>query len=191
MRAEYINPDDLKKICRFMQNDNALALTVASKSGLRISDVLKIKPSDIDGTTVYYTAMKTGKKGSFRLPKKTIEQMFANSNDLWIFPSPMHPKNHKTRQAVYSDMTKARDIAKIKTHVTPHSTRRLFAVEVANSKGIYTAMEKLQHSNPDITKLYITTPDDVPAWAYKIADYIIDRVTKNVAELFDKYTTSV
>lgn len=191
MRAEYINADDLKKICRFMQVDNALALTVASKSGLRISDVLKIKPTDIDGTTIHYTAMKTGKQGSFRLPKRTIEQMFANSNDLWIFPSPRNPQEHKTRQAVYSDMTKARDIAKIKTHVTPHSTRRLFAVEVANTKGIQTAMERLQHSNPDITKLYITTPDDVPAWAYKIANYIIDKVTQNVAELFDKYATTV
>ena len=73
MRDEYINDYDLKKICSFMQNDNALALIVASKSGLRISDALKIKPSDIDGTTIHYTAMKTGKKGSFRLPKKTIE----------------------------------------------------------------------------------------------------------------------
>ena len=185
MRSEYINPDDLKLILKHMQPDNALALVVASKSGLRISDVLKIRPSDIVGNTVSFVAMKTGKAGTFKLPKKMIEQMFDNSNYLWVFPG-RTPNQHKTRQAVYTDMIKARELAKIKTHVTPHSTRRLFAVEIANNEGINSAMKKLQHSNSDITRLYITTPDDVPAWAYKIADYIIDKITKNVAELLDK-----
>lgn len=190
MRAEYINPNELSAICRYMQSDNALALKVASLSGLRISDVLKIRPSDITGTAVTYVAMKTGKQGTFKLPKKVIEQMFANSNNFWIFPG-RNPEQHKTRQAVYTDMIKARECAKVKTHVTPHSTRRLFAVEVANNEGIISAMKKLQHSNADITRLYIAKDDDIPAWAYKIADYIIDKVTHNVALLFDKHIINV
>lgn len=61
MRADYISPTIYQKIYHLLTYENALALRTSLETGLRISDVLKIKKDDLQGRTLEYVAQKTGK----------------------------------------------------------------------------------------------------------------------------------
>ena len=63
MRTDYIKPSIYKEVYQLMQYENALALRTSLETGLRIGDVLKMRPADIQGRTITYTAQKTGKAG--------------------------------------------------------------------------------------------------------------------------------
>lgn len=80
-------------------------------------------------------------------------------------------------------MKNASKAANLKHHATPHSTRKLFAVNTLNKKGFNAVMTALQHTNPETTKIYLADNSELtpPPWAYAIADYIIDKIAAIVA----------
>lgn len=178
MKSDIITLEEFKKIKKLLQPANALALETAAKTGLRIGDVLQLKTDNINDNLIHYVAQKTGKSGTAKIPQGLKTRLLNNAVNGWLFPG-RNPKKHRTRQAVFTDMTKAAKRLNLQHHATPHSTRKLFAVETLNKKGFNATMQALQHSNPNITRLYCydeksdTRP---PAWAYVIADYIIDKI---------------
>lgn len=184
MRSEIITHDELTKISRYLQPDNKLALDTAAITGLRIGDVLNLRDTNLIDNYIVFVAQKTGKPGKSRVPAALMRKLRANIRNGFVFPGRSGTKP-RTRQAVFADMRKACKIAKIPHHVSPHSTRKLFAVDTVNRKGLNAAMVALQHSSPAMTRIYITDNTDAepPAWAYTIADYIINKVTKNVEHL--------
>lgn len=178
MKADIITIEEFKQIKKLLQPANALALETAAKTGLRIGDVLQLKLDNISDNSIHYVAQKTGKPGTAKITPGLKARLLNNASCGWLFPG-RNPKNHRTRQAVYTDMTKAAKQLHIQHHATPHSTRKLFAVETLNKKGFNATMQALQHSNPNITRLYCydeKSDTQPPAWAYVIADYIIDKI---------------
>jgi integrase len=138
-----------------MQYDNVLAMQTALETGLRIDDVLSLKPCNLTGNRLECIAKKTGKKMSRVLPRSLIKLLKNNSNSEWIFPSPRNEHAHKTRQAVWKDVRNACERAGISQHVTPHSSRKTFAVDVMREKGFSVAQKSLQHTNAETTMLYV------------------------------------
>lgn len=184
MRSEIITHDEFNRMSRYLQPDNKLALETSISTGLRIGDVLALRDTNLIDNYIVFVAQKTGKSGKSRIPAALMRRLKANVQNGFVFPGRSGTKP-RTRQAVFSDMRRACKAAKISHHVSPHSTRKLFAVDTVNKKGFNAAMTALQHSSPAMTRIYITDNADTepPAWAYTIADYIINKVTKNVEHL--------
>lgn len=138
---------------------------------------MNLKTDNIGDNYITFTAQKTGKSGKARIPKALARRLSANATNGFIFPG-RNADKPRTRQAVYLDMKNASKAANLKRHATPHSTRKLFAVNTLNKKGFDAVMSALQHTNRDTTKLYISDNSDLtpPPWAYVIADYIVGKI---------------
>lgn len=154
MRADYANVEMWGKILPRMSEDNALACRCALETGLRVGDVLKIRPRDIKGNTLTFKAEKTGKKGQKTLSNDLAKALRRNAaGGKWCFPSP-RTENHRTRQAVWKDVKKAAAEVGIPLQISPHSARKTYAVNTLHEFGIERVQEELQHGSREVTALY-------------------------------------
>ena len=91
-----------KKIYMVMQYENALALRVSLETGLRIGDVLRLRPQDIEGRTITVTAQKTGKECSKVLSADLCKRLSQISGKEWVFEGRFGDKP-RTRSAVWNN----------------------------------------------------------------------------------------
>lgn len=160
MRTDYIEPELYKLIFMHMSYDNALALEVSLATGMRIGDVLKIRPSDIQSDGIHFVAEKTGKTGLAPVDRRLSEKLRKNGNRWFCFPHRDQPRSkHRTRQAVWKDVKRAADIVRASgliddQNVAPHSGRKTFAVVDKARYGAAHAQAALQHSNRCTTEIY-------------------------------------
>lgn len=159
MKSDYMKPDNYGKLFVFMGYENQLALRVTLETGMRIGDVLKLRPNDIKGRTIRYTAEKTGKRGKAVISQDLRNRLRAISGEKFIFPKRGDPDDHRQRQTVWRDVKRA--AAALRTagvigneNISPHSARKTFAVEDMEHHGILHTQEALQHSNKVMTRLY-------------------------------------
>lgn len=153
MTSEYINREGFEKILRYLTPSNALALEVSVVTGLRIGDVLKIQKNDIIEGVLTYTAEKTGKAGKKFIGKKLEKRLKANSQGEFVFPG-RDPKKHRTRQAVYKNMQQSVAKLNLAEKVSPHSARKIYAVDLYEKGDIEVVRRELQHDNISTTLLY-------------------------------------
>lgn len=155
MKADYIKPSVYSQIYKYMTYENVLVLRVSLETGLRVGDVCKIKVDDIHGRKLRFVAEKTGKEGVKVLSKSLIKELLRISGGWgYVFKGARDPNSHRTRQAVWKNVTKACVEAGIAEHVTPHSARKTYAVGVFQDRGIGACAEELQHDRADTTMLY-------------------------------------
>ena len=143
----------------FRSNERiATALVLEGNLGLRISDILKLRPSDIvrdgDRYRLEITEQKTGKRRVFTVPL-VIEQYIENyclrngigRNDL-IFPI--------TERAVQKQLSLICDYLGYQG-ISTHSFRKWYATEIykANGYDIALVQRLLQHSSAAVTQRYI------------------------------------
>ena len=105
MKAEYLLNREVELILAALMPANALALRVALHTGLRIGDVLRLKPEQLK-TRFWITEQKTGKKRQIGLPEKLLAELRETAGECWVFPG-RDPEKHRTRQAVWKDMKRA------------------------------------------------------------------------------------
>lgn len=160
MRTDYIDPELYRVIFMHMTYENALAVEVALATGLRIDDVLKIRPSDLRSDGLHFVAQKTGKSGIAPISRKLSEKLRKNGNKYWCFPHRDSPRlKHRTRQAVWKDIKQAAEIVRSSgllddQNVAPHSSRKTFAVVDKAKNGAEHAQQALQHSSRSTTEIY-------------------------------------
>lgn len=153
MRADYVNPVIYQKIYHLLTYENALALRTSLETGLRISDVLKMKTTDLNGRTLDFVAQKTGKGGKKVLSADLARRLKQISGDIWIFEGRDGTKP-RTRQAVWKNVKKAARELKLEQNVSVHSARKTYAVETFHKRGLGAAQKELQHDRMDNTMLY-------------------------------------
>ena len=203
MKAEYLPKEQYKSILRKMQPGNALALKVALRSGLRIDDVLSRTPDELVGNKLFFTAKKTGKPGEIILPRSLADALRKNANSRWLFPSPYRGGvKHLTRQAVFLDMQKSavRCTADM-PHVSPHSTRKTFAVELRKTKGFEAVQTALQHTDLATTMIYALSDYnnykrevnqiDCEALACQVAERVAKMLLPEVRNLLVDFASTV
>lgn len=160
MRTDYIDPDLYKVIFMHMTYENALALEVSLTTGLRIGDVLKVRPSDLRSDGLHYVAEKTGKSGIAPISRRLADKLIKNGNKWWCFPHRDSPRlKHRTRQAVWKDVKRAAEIVRSSgllddQNVAPHSGRKTFAVVDKAAHGAAHAQAALQHASRATTEIY-------------------------------------
>lgn len=156
MKSEYLDPKRYARLYQLMTPHNVLALRLSLETGLRIDDVLRLKKTDfVNSRNFVFTAKKTGKKGRKRISKDLSDQIFAlcsQSSD-YLFPGRKRGK-HRTRQAVWKDLHQAVERAGLREHVSPHSARKTYAVELRKTEGLPAVQKELQHDRQATTMIY-------------------------------------
>lgn len=135
-----------------MAEDAFLPLVVSLETGLRIGDIVALRVADLKPDGLHYKAQKTGKKGIAKISANTRKRLPKKGK--WLFPSP-YKNSHITRQAVWSRMKKAGKSAGVDLEgLSPHSMRKVFAVELYRKKGFKAVQEALQHNYASTTEIY-------------------------------------
>lgn len=159
VKADYMKPENYNKLFVFMTYENTLVLRVSLETGLRIGDILKLRPDDLRGRTITYTAEKTGKRGKAVVTQDLANRLRKVAGESYIFPKRGSAEGHRSRQTVWKDVKRAaealRSVGVIKgENVSPHSARKTFAVEDAERYGLQHTQRALQHRDKSTTKMY-------------------------------------
>ena len=182
MKSKFLDEIELDFLKSFMTDREFLPLLVSLETGLRVGDVVKMKHSDIKNGYVYYKAEKTGKIGKARISKILAVQLRKPNGSDFCFPG-RDPRKPLTRQAVWHRVKKACELAGIDAAgISPHSMRKVFAVDLFKNEGAEAARKALQHSDLTTTELYILSD-----WTTgKNADLPLTRkdITRIVEEIF-------
>lgn len=155
MTTEYLLQQEVDRVLAALMPENRLAFRTSLHTGLRISDVLNLKPDQLKHQ-FWIVEMKTGKRRRVNLPKELLEDLQRNAGKYWVFPG-RDPKKHRTRQAVWKDIKRAADAFRLKQNVGTHSARKVYAVELYNKYGDLERVRKaLNHAKkyPSTTKIY-------------------------------------
>lgn len=157
MRSEYISKDIWDTILPSMTDANALIIATSMETGMRVGDVVKLHRNNLHTDYIKYIAEKTGKPGIAPCSPKLMDLLRAEADKHGgiCFPSRFGAKSiYRTRQAVWKNVRKAAVGVGIKPHVSPHSARKTFAVELYHKRGIEAVKEALQHGDTLTTNLY-------------------------------------
>ena len=188
MKSEYLNPEIYTELYKVMQRDNVNALRVSIETGLRIDDVLSLKPDQVRGSKLKYTAKKTGKTGTAKLSTGLRKELLQRASAEWVFPG-RAKSAHRTRQTVYKDLKKACKLLGVVGQISPHSARKTFAVELRKSAGLAEVQQALQHADRETTMLYAfadisarSTDMCDSAFAEMLADIVVCKLERMFEE---------
>ena len=141
-----------------MVAENANAVRVSLITGLRIGDVLALKQENVDQSGAVHTVCaKTGKAFDGAIPSGFAQELKRRAgSSVWLFPSPSPRRSGKprTRQAVWRDIKRAAKICAVPRNVTPHTARKVYAVDEFKKKGLEAAQASLQHDRLGTTLIY-------------------------------------
>ena len=149
---------------------NYTIFQVGKATLLRVSDVMKLKKSDVfnsDGSiksTAFIHDKKTGKANTLYL--KPVQQdlliyhdwmVQQNLNSEWLFPSTSRPVRHITEKQFYKGMAHVGDLLGISTYLGTHTIRKTGAYRVytQSNYNIGLVMHLLNHSSEAMTLTYL------------------------------------
>lgn len=156
--AEYASKEELSHVYAALMPGNRLACQVSEATGLRIGDVLQLRTEQLrKGQRLTVTERKTGKSKRIYLPRKLYGELMAQAGKAWVFPSPRDAAKHRTRQAVWADIKRAAKAFRLPQNVSPHSLRKVYAVQEWERTGDLGKVGKaLNHTaaHPETTMIY-------------------------------------
>lgn len=153
MRSRFLDLPEVKALKGALDLEAWLPLWVSYETGLRVGDVVRLKPSNVKPDGIHYRAEKTGKYGVAQISAELRRHLSRRGK--WLFPSPYKKGKHITRQCVWARVKRAAERAGVERDgVSPHSLRKVFAVELYREKGFKAVKEALQHANSATTEIY-------------------------------------
>jgi len=153
MTTEYLLAKEVGHVLAALTPQNRLIIETVLQTGLRISDVLELKTSDLK-PSMWVTERKTGKKHRCGLKKDLLRRILAQAGPIWAFPG-RNGNGHKTRQAVWADVKRAAKAFRLPQNVGTHSFRKAYAVELLAKYGDLLRVQRaMGHSAPSITVIY-------------------------------------
>ena len=194
MKSEYISSKNWKIIFQHLDYVDAVALRLALFTGLRINDVLTLKPANLsDDGVLTCVQSKTKKPFKKRLPKEILRSVRMISSNRWLFPSWRDDWAHINRSTVYRHLQDARSELGILTRVTPHSTRKTFGAETYHKLGLDATIKALDHDRESTTLLYALS--DIIAEGSKreelvSSDEYVERIAESVMRKMRLFFTS-
>lgn len=185
-RTKYLNDEEIKQISDNLSGIYKGIWQLCLETGVRVSDAIEARFCDFDKDgNFYFVAQKTGKNGVAKVSRDFIKDYIGRkTSKRFVFPSPMKPYTHVTRQSVFLHIKKACKAVGINPDgVAPHSARKHFAVELYRSKGLSATMQALQHSDVGTTLLYALSDDALQDILnrLKLLENRVDRLVKRLA----------
>lgn len=131
-----------------------LAWDIAEETGLRISDILRLRrPQSTNDCSIGIIEKKTGKPRSLYFTSSMIRRMIALSGKTYVFErngKPMH------RDTIGKQIRKVARAFGMPEGVSMHSARKIFARRLyAWSKDVEKVQEALNHSHVETTLRYL------------------------------------
>jgi integrase len=141
---------------------NRLMLELMARSGMRVGEVLKLKPMDIDDRKAIIRDPKSGKETEvIFLPQKVAERLRTYIREKGINPDArIFPLTYAAARLI---VKKAGNLVDI--HVRPHDLRRHAATYASRSGTPLEIVSKvlLRHSNLSTTQRYLGKISDAEA----------------------------
>ena len=105
---------------------------------------------------------KTGKRRVVRLTKDLKERCAAFSGSLYVFPGRLDGRKPRSRQAVWKDLKRVARLMRLDVNLTPHSMRKVYAVEQYHKDGDLKRVQRLlNHSSEAVTMIYAMADEQV------------------------------
>lgn len=122
---------EVERVLAALTPSNRLVMRVILHTGLRVSDVLALRPEQLK-------------------PRVWVVE----AGDHWVFPG-RDPTRHRTRQAVWADVKRAAWAFRLPQNVGTHSARKVYAVRLMERYGDIKQVQRvLRHSSPAVTAIY-------------------------------------
>lgn len=152
-KAEYLFDREVELILAALTPENRLAMRVALHTGLRIGDVLHLRPQQLS-SLFWITEQKTGKRRQVGLPRPLLEELRENAGETWVFPG-RDPEKPRTRQAVWKDIKRAAWAFRLPVNAGTHSARKVYAAAMLERTGDLDRVRRaLNHDNEAVTMIY-------------------------------------
>ena len=155
---------DIQKMKSVLLNSNYrdyLIFTLGINTGLRISDILNLKISDVRGKYhIIIREQKTGKEKKFLindLLKEELERFIASKEDEeFLFQSKRNRNKPLDRQRIYFILNVAAEEAGLKIRIGTHTLRKTFGFHFyQRTKDIALLQQLFNHSGQSVTLRYI------------------------------------
>lgn len=154
MTTDYLLHKEMEHVLALLTPSNALVMRVILHTGMRVSDVLALKTSDLKPSG-WYTEQKTGKRRRYGLPEPLLAEIKAQAGPVWAFPGRTDPSKHRTRQTVWRDVKRAQRALRMPENVGTHSARKIYAVDLLAKYGDIERVRKaLNHDRALTTAIY-------------------------------------
>lgn len=154
MTTEYLLKREMEHVLSALTPSNRLVIKTMLRTGMRISDVLKLKTDDL-ANRMWVTESKTNKRRQVGLGNELLADIKAQAGRTWAFPGVGDPKKPRTRQAVWWDMKRAAKAFRLPQNVGTHSARKVYAVKLMEKYGdIERVRRVLSHDNVSTTLMY-------------------------------------
>lgn len=153
-RSRPMTRDEYQQLRKALPWRDSLACAIMADTGLRISDVLGIRRDDL-APDMDVTERKTGKTRRVHLSPDTYMELQAY---LRTHTSPMVIPCH--RATLWRSIVRAADAFGWR-HISPHSLRKLYAVEYCTRHGLQATQAELMHTNIMTTLAYVTDIDQL------------------------------
>ena len=150
-RSSYVEPTSLGLVLAALQPANRMVFEVMLATGLRVSDVLNIKTAQVKRQRFTVKEQKTGKSRRVLIPRELQLRILRQAGRLYAFEGRYDWRKHRTRQAVWLDCSRCARFfqhggAVPKGTVSPHSARKVYAVDEYHRTGDLDAVrQKLNH----------------------------------------------
>ena len=154
MKTEYLLNKEVERVLMLLTPLNRLAMRVCLHTGLRISDVLRLKTEQL-APRFWITEAKTRKRKMIGLTHDLLADLKRYAGKYYVFESRCNQKKHRTRQAVWRDIKRAAKAFRIPQNVGVHSARKVYAVDLLERYGdIDKVRRALNHRYESTTMIY-------------------------------------
>lgn len=154
-RSKWVERDTVRVLLALLTVENRLALELSLRCGMRIGDVLSTRRTDVEKGAWSYREEKTGKRRRVHIGKDLQIELLKICGKIYVFEHRTDFTRHRTRQAVWKDLHRAAKLLRLHGTVSPHSARKVYAVERYKQSGDLRKVQRLlNHDNEAVTLLY-------------------------------------
>lgn len=154
----------MKEYLKEWNERNYMLFLLGINSGLRISDIIKLRAKDVQGNYIYTREIKTGKVVKRFIHddvKKEVRQYIRGmSPQQFLFRSRKGKHRHITREAAYLIIKVAAEEVGV-DNVGTHTMRKTFGYHYYKAtQDVAMLMTLFNHASPSITLRYIGINQD-------------------------------
>ena len=156
-QSDWVCHDDMAVVLRLLMPANSLVMELCLSTGLRVGDALALETDALrKGQRISVLEHKTGKRKRIYVNKDLRSRLLAQAGVSFVFPGALDPEHrHRTRQAVWADVKRAAKALRLDVQCSPHSARKVYAVEYYRKHGLAATQAALNHDRPETTLLYL------------------------------------
>lgn len=157
--TKYLSCNEWKLLERLLTKENSLCVRVMLETGLRVSDVLNLRSQDVVmSNNLTVSESKTGKTKDIMLSDDLRSELLKVAGDFYVFSHRSYPDRHRTRQAVWMDIKRAKKAMRIKDNVSCHSARKTYAVQAwRDTHDLHYVQKLLNHDRAETTLIYLVS----------------------------------